>query len=31
MHHHGDSPARWTMGLLAPSDWRAKWIADPNI
>ena len=19
-------PARWTMGLLAPSDWRAKWI-----
>jgi alpha-L-rhamnosidase len=19
-------PARWTMGLLKPSDWRAKWI-----
>ncbi len=19
-------PARWTMGLLSPSDWRAKWI-----
>ncbi len=21
-------PAFWTMGLLAPSDWRAKWIGD---
>ncbi len=21
------APARWTMGLLQPSDWRAKWIA----
>ena len=26
------APARWTMGLLAPSDWTAKWIAaDPEI
>jgi len=24
------APARWSLGLLAPSDWRAKWIADPN-
>lgn len=23
-------PAHWTMGLLVPSDWRAKWIADPH-
>jgi alpha-L-rhamnosidase len=24
--------ARWTMGLLAPSDWTARWIAaDPEI
>jgi alpha-L-rhamnosidase len=22
-------PSSWTMGLLAPSDWQAKWIADP--
>lgn len=21
-------PARWGMGLLAPGDWRAKWMAD---
>jgi alpha-L-rhamnosidase len=21
-------PASWTMGLLAPGDWQAKWIAD---
>ena len=21
-------PASWTMGLLAPEDWQAKWIAD---
>lgn len=21
-------PARWTMGLLEPSDWQAKWISD---
>ena len=20
----------WTMGLLAPEDWRARWIADPD-
>ncbi|MBX3735083.1 MAG: family 78 glycoside hydrolase catalytic domain [Candidatus Didemnitutus sp.] len=26
------APARWTMGLLAPDDWCAKWIAaDPEI
>ncbi|MBE0540976.1 MAG: glycoside hydrolase family 78 protein [Verrucomicrobia bacterium] len=24
------SPAVWTMGLLDPSDWQAKWIADPS-
>jgi alpha-L-rhamnosidase len=24
------APATWTMGLLQPSDWRAKWIADPD-
>ncbi len=23
-------PAFWTMGLLQPSDWQAKWIADPD-
>ncbi len=24
-------PARWTMGLLNPSDWKGKWISiDPN-
>jgi len=23
------TPSTWTMGLLQPSDWRAKWIADP--
>ncbi len=23
------SPTRWTMGLLNPSDWSAKWIAAP--
>ncbi len=23
------APAVWTMGLLHPSDWQAKWIADP--
>ena len=22
------APASWTMGLLAPSDWQARWIAD---
>ena len=25
------SPAWWEMGLLDPSDWRAKWIASPNL
>ncbi len=26
------SPARWTMGLLAPADWAARWIAaDPQL
>jgi alpha-L-rhamnosidase len=26
------APAFWTMGLLAPSDWSARWIAaDPEI
>jgi alpha-L-rhamnosidase len=24
------APGSWTMGLLQPSDWRAKWIADPD-
>jgi alpha-L-rhamnosidase len=24
------TPATWTMGLLQLSDWRAKWIADPD-
>ena len=23
-------PARWTMGLLKPEDWTAKWITMPN-
>ncbi len=23
-------PVFWTMGLLDPSDWQAKWITDPN-
>lgn len=23
-------PALWTMGLLEPSDWQARWIADPE-
>ena len=23
------APASWTMGLLAASDWTARWIADP--
>lgn len=23
-------PARWTMGLLAPEDWTARWIALPE-
>jgi alpha-L-rhamnosidase len=23
-------PAGWTMGLLEPADWQAKWIADPD-
>ena len=23
-------PAQWTMGLLDPSDWQAKWIAMPE-
>ncbi len=22
-------PARWSMGLLAPGDWKARWIGDP--
>ncbi|MBU0638333.1 MAG: glycoside hydrolase family 78 protein [Planctomycetes bacterium] len=22
--------ARWSMGLLAPSDWRGQWIGDPT-
>jgi alpha-L-rhamnosidase len=24
------TPGSWTMGLLAASDWQAKWIADPD-
>ncbi len=24
------APAKWTMGLLERSDWRAHWIADPK-
>lgn len=23
------APARWTMGLLSPEDWRGKWICAP--
>lgn len=23
--------ARWTMGLLEPGDWRARWITDPDL
>ena len=23
-------PARWSMGLLEPADWHAKWIGDPT-
>lgn len=23
------APARWSMGLLTPEDWKAKWIGDP--
>jgi len=23
-------PARWTMGLMQPSDWRAQWIGSPD-
>jgi hypothetical protein len=23
--------ARWTMGLLEPGDWRARWITDPEL
>lgn len=23
-------PAKWTMGLLAPEDWSAKWIGSPT-
>lgn len=23
-------PAKWTMGLLAPADWSAKWIGSPT-
>ena len=22
-------PARWTMGLLTPADWKARWVASP--
>lgn len=25
------APSTWTMGLLEPSDWQAKWIGDPAI
>lgn len=24
------SPATWTMGLLAPDDWKAKWLTSPE-
>jgi alpha-L-rhamnosidase len=24
------APASWTMGLLKPEDWQAKWITHPN-
>lgn len=23
-------PARWSMGLLRPEDWKAQWIAEPH-
>ena len=25
------APARWTMGLLRPEDWRAQWIGYANV
>jgi hypothetical protein len=25
------APATWTMGLLAPADWKARWITDPEL
>jgi alpha-L-rhamnosidase len=25
------APARWTMGVLAAVDWKAKWITDPAL
>lgn len=25
------APASWTMGLLAPSEWKARWITDPEL
>jgi alpha-L-rhamnosidase len=25
------APARWTMGLLDATDWRARWITDPEL
>ncbi|MBL9206142.1 MAG: family 78 glycoside hydrolase catalytic domain [Opitutaceae bacterium] len=29
---HRSAPACWTMGLLAPADWQARWIAaDPVL
>jgi len=24
------APARWSMGLLEPTDWQARWIGDPT-
>ena len=24
-------PAKWSMGLLSPSDWSAQWISDPVL
>lgn len=24
-------PARWSMGMLRPSDWKAQWIGDPLL
>jgi alpha-L-rhamnosidase len=24
-------PARWTMGLVAPGDWQARWIGSPTV
>lgn len=33
--HHRAGPwsetATWTMGVLAPSDWKASWITDPAL